>query len=565
MQNNRFFRAAHSIFMAGSLFIIYLLFVFIKNPNILINPRMWAEEAVVYYQAAMTHTFFSALFMEHIGYFSFVANTATVLAATLVDIEYAAHITTLISLLVQCIPVVIVVCLSHQYFNTTLHKLCFILIYSIGTHFDEIHLNSINSQHILIGACILIAIDSYDKISRVKLVFYGFVMLLASLSGPGSLFLLPSFSYRLYKEYKRNMYFFYVYMFFLVGVLVQVVYKLKSQNAYVNREFTSFINSLSILTSKNIFFIISADLSRFIADKLQFYMDMLLNNNYLYIMYVLLCIALLFFFFWLISINVNSETKKVLIGALFIYSFFSINFAVGKGSQKFDFMYQIPGSRYFFVSTLIVYLLLYINIYLFLKKKTKTKTIHQKASVIFSLFIIIISLFLGFLGKFNTMFPGTCPSWREEALEWKRNPAYEMRIWPCGIIIDGAEQWKFKPKKKLRDDLFGSWDGSVRSVVNATEITIAATLYINVFTERSISGSFILARPGSPAIYFSGVIGLQRWGGESNGYYNDMLLQTIDGKTLTAKYWNRVKAIEIYAYGTTETGENSADFYIFRQ
>ncbi len=116
------------------------------------------------------------------------------------------------------------------------------------------------------------------------------------------------------------------------------------------------------------------------------------------------------------------------------------------------------------------------------------------------------------------------------------------------------------------DNIAGEWNtGSVRTVINSTETIVQAQLYITIVGERTISGSFFLARPGSPAITFSGVVGWQRYGDQTNGYYNDMLLKTSDGKTLIGKYWNTAQVIEIYAYGTTETGDNSADFYIFRR
>ena len=75
-----------------------------RRPELLAEPRFWAEEGVLYFASAFNLPWREALLGVHQGYFSFFANTAALIAAATVEIEWAPLVTTLFGLFAQLTP-----------------------------------------------------------------------------------------------------------------------------------------------------------------------------------------------------------------------------------------------------------------------------------------------------------------------------------------------------------------------------------------------------------------------------------------------------------------------------
>lgn len=80
------------------------LLIFLRAPNLFLDPRFWAEEAFVYFAKAQQSSALEAVFARHMGYFSFFANIGG-LVASYVPMERAPYVTLIMSFGAQLLPV----------------------------------------------------------------------------------------------------------------------------------------------------------------------------------------------------------------------------------------------------------------------------------------------------------------------------------------------------------------------------------------------------------------------------------------------------------------------------
>jgi hypothetical protein len=91
-------RAATLVNLALTLAII--LFVIWRQPELLAEPRFWAEEGSNYFAFAFSHTWLENLFSPQFGYYTLYNSLATSLAAS-VPLHYSAYVTTYLAFSVQ--------------------------------------------------------------------------------------------------------------------------------------------------------------------------------------------------------------------------------------------------------------------------------------------------------------------------------------------------------------------------------------------------------------------------------------------------------------------------------
>lgn len=172
----------------------YLLLVVLRAPILVLRPRIWAEEGSVYLQAAYDRGW-SALFEPHFGYLSLLANLAGLLAS-LAPLGAAPTVTLIISAVVQCIPAWLILrSRASVLARPWVRMLALVALVLAPSATGEIWLNSINSQHFLGLACCLLLLDPPAHRWRGQGLW---ILALAGLSSPASIFLLPLFLVRSY-------------------------------------------------------------------------------------------------------------------------------------------------------------------------------------------------------------------------------------------------------------------------------------------------------------------------------------------------------------------------------
>ena len=183
---------------------ILLAFCFLvcaRLPNAVIQGRFWAEEGRVYFRAAAEQHWFDALTTVDTGYLNLSATLGSLAAYYLVPMASAPHLTMLIALLVQCLPVIILVNSRDAWLQDSRSLIFAIVVIAFAPAVLETWLTTISSQHHLTLAAALIL--SLEMRAGVTVAVYGAVLFLAALSGPGTWMLLPLFLARAVIERNR--------------------------------------------------------------------------------------------------------------------------------------------------------------------------------------------------------------------------------------------------------------------------------------------------------------------------------------------------------------------------
>lgn len=175
----------------------------LRNPEVIRHPSFWAEELDLYF--ANAHAFGAAAFLEnaslHAGYLNLAASLAAWLAA-LVSLEHAARVTVGLGFLMQATPLLVAVFGRRRWAESVTLRclLAAVLLwfpYASGT--AEAWLNTINAQ-VHFGVLGLLLVLGDEPLSRVGRVASNFGLLLAGLSGPYAVALMPLFVWRSHTE-----------------------------------------------------------------------------------------------------------------------------------------------------------------------------------------------------------------------------------------------------------------------------------------------------------------------------------------------------------------------------
>jgi hypothetical protein len=202
--------------------LIIALFVLnaIRIPNIWTGGRFWAEEGAVYFSRALTMPWLDALVAPHANYLNITANIAGLLAVHLTSLRTAPYITTIIGIIIQCLPGVLLVSGRHKWLDGRVALLAAILVITLAPVSEEVAANSVNSsfQLTLCAAIILVLAPQPGALG----VFHNCVLLLAALSGPGCWALLPLYALRaaIDRSYPRAL----QALFLVAGAAAQVLF-----------------------------------------------------------------------------------------------------------------------------------------------------------------------------------------------------------------------------------------------------------------------------------------------------------------------------------------------------
>ena len=186
----------------AALLLGYALLIAVRIPNIWIEGRLWAEEGSVYFAHSWHENWYDALFALHSGYLNVAASLATLLAARLVPLEAVPYATSGFSLLLQLVPAILLTTSGVGWLRDRYALVLALLLLLLPFGAREIWLNSITSQfHLVLGAILILAFPLRGGwVGGFRLV----VLVLATLSGPATAFLLPLFVLRAWTERSRG-------------------------------------------------------------------------------------------------------------------------------------------------------------------------------------------------------------------------------------------------------------------------------------------------------------------------------------------------------------------------
>lgn len=177
--------------------LVYAGLIAVRIPDILLKGRFWAEEAVVYFAAARQLPWYDALFLVHAGYLNVTAGLAA-LAATSVPLDHAPWVSTVIALLVQVLPAVLLITSEIPWLRRRWQMAAALLLLVVVQSTAELWMNTITSQFHL-GLCAALILAMPVRGGWVGVVRGG-VLVLAALSGPVACALAPLFLLRAFLD-----------------------------------------------------------------------------------------------------------------------------------------------------------------------------------------------------------------------------------------------------------------------------------------------------------------------------------------------------------------------------
>jgi hypothetical protein len=171
--------------------VVFIALVCLRLPEVIYPGRFWAEEGAVYYRVAWTMPWWQALWSPYVGYLNLAANAAGLAARYLVPLEDAPRVTTAIALMIQSIPAVLLVTAKDEWLRGPPVLFAAILLLAMPPVFDEVWLNTANSQfHIALAAALCLALKVPSGVGAMG---RRFLLLCAPLSSPASVALTPLF------------------------------------------------------------------------------------------------------------------------------------------------------------------------------------------------------------------------------------------------------------------------------------------------------------------------------------------------------------------------------------
>ncbi len=179
--------------------VIFIAAIGLREPYLLQHPRFWAEEGLVWFQYATTHSIFkNLLFVDQVAnYVNLTANIGAILSsrtAAHFGLLYAPIAPTLLAYLIQALTIVSILFVKSRLFDSPWKAVagCLIVLFA-STTTDEIWLNSINSMTFLgMLTLVLLFADTENWPKWLAWLSRG-VLVLCALSSPYSVALLPLF------------------------------------------------------------------------------------------------------------------------------------------------------------------------------------------------------------------------------------------------------------------------------------------------------------------------------------------------------------------------------------
>lgn len=391
------------------LLLLAIVFLIVyRAPELLLYPRLWAEEGSVYLRYAYHNHRLDSLFFVpkySIGYLALSVNIPTTLAAHLFPLEYAPIITTYCSLLIALLPIIIII-YSHSYIWDNFFKkilACLLIVgLPIGETVGEMWLNSINAQIFcgLIALCLLF--EKLHQINIKKAWFYRILLLFCGLSGPYTAFL--TFAFALKASYERSKESLWQFMIVALTASIQfTIFLAVKQFGLLDKVRLDFFNFSDAIDYIGYYFMLAPIMGRAI------------ERPELNIVVSTLSILIVLYVF----------TRKMHKGyqLLLIVTFLSLAALTTYGALR-----GIPQGRYQYLPAISFLFLLLANIH-------STRRIQSLLASV----LIVSSLGLGVLQYTQKyvylQYDDDSAYWPQEIQRWRQDPDYEVNIWP--------KEWQF--------------------------------------------------------------------------------------------------------------------------
>lgn len=407
------------------LLFIYILFLFLRAPDIFFQGRFWAEEGYIFYANAYNMSPLQALFVVFGGYINVGASGATLIARYLyIPLEYAPYFTIFVGLFCQVIPIYLILTAKDKWLSPFYIRILATFLLLLVPESSEISLQSLHLQFHLALACTLIAFFDTDIKSqrwfKLTLLFF------APLCGLLPVTLIPIFLLQCWQE--KNKLRIEQTTALIIGSSIQlsfyifnIIHKIDIDNfAVVRQRHFSYNDFCSVLYVRDLVF-------PFMGHRYHQSISIMANIFHKLEAHQIsfkACLISSVFIIFISGIFIKySKTRKALL--LFITALLMLCISIyGVVGGTIQLVNPYFTERYAFLSqALFALMLLYFSI-----------TLPKTGKIIANILI----LWLLFVGSFNffQLLPeakdGAGHVWRKELQKWRQDPNYHPKIWCSG-------------------------------------------------------------------------------------------------------------------------------------
>ena len=199
MKANQETRPLSSLAGTGGLLLLTALALAFREPGYFTSPRFWAEEGTVFFSYARAHGVWDTLRQPHLGYYSLYPNLASLVAARLAPLTRAPLTTTMMALLAQTAPVMLIVFGRSRYWPETGRKALALAAVLLAPLSYEGWLNTVNSQFYLCLFTALLLLEPPPPSPWARGLLRA-MLALSGLTGPPSCLLFPLYWLRAVRE-----------------------------------------------------------------------------------------------------------------------------------------------------------------------------------------------------------------------------------------------------------------------------------------------------------------------------------------------------------------------------
>ena len=378
-----------------------ILLIAFREPDLLMHPRLWAEEGCVFYQFALHNSVWAIFTTAHVGYLTLFNSIVSALQAKVFSIEFAAIVSTYMGFLVQLIPVYIIAFTRHSFWDTPLKKIFCICIVIVATA-PELSLNTTNSHFIFGLITFLIMILPATVLIGIQKHIFRLFLFIGGLTGPASMLFTPVFILKAWREKSKEKYiqagvlsvcFVIQLIVILYAILYNNTYHRLSKPHFTHTIYSFFVDNFSMLPHT--------------------------STSYLHpsIFYLGISFGMLMFVFYAYLFLKNIQNSDYFISLLSL---------VIVGTLSTLGSLDMAGSpRYAYIPTCIFLMVLVSETFKTDHPKNKTRYI---APLVLILCLTTNSLYYKY-GMRNVYASGY-PKWADEVAKWRTDNTYAPKVHP---------------------------------------------------------------------------------------------------------------------------------------
>lgn len=407
------------------IFIAAILLIVLREPDLLIHPRFWAEDGAHFFEYAFHHDWLETL-LFHPDYRLLLSNLAAI-AGNMVPIEYAPLPFALIWLVIICTAVGIVAFGQSHLWNTPAKKIVICAAIVFAPSSEEIWLNGNGTQYYCALTTLLILCETKPFDNRERRYFFRVLLLASSLNGVLSCLLAPLFGIKAWRT-RPNRESMVQLAVLAAGVTIQLVAIVEVTDTTTKRAILSEVSTFGWMAAiKSLSLPFSIDVAqevfRFNQHHLKygsegyFYAGMLFSAAW---------IGLLAAF----AARLWKGDGIYLVAGLAMIFVFSCVFGIAAGSKR-ALLIPLNANRYFFVPSALALMTVAVSI------APLRRTWSRETWSIVTGLVLVLGLTNGIHRFYEAELskPGW-PDWRQEISVWRSEPRYVPHIWPPRWFID---------------------------------------------------------------------------------------------------------------------------------